>query len=293
MKNFLIILTIFNFYFSADIYCGESVSSNFSFENNRTSFPFLTKLSATASINDDYRIFSIGPGGNILYQPDVSVTFLKNLNFPYISYELKLSTEIEKMLYEYDSYLKPLTYEDYSEKLISLFPTTPYNTPSIVIGDFNGDNKEDILMRGKKFAENKHIEKEILIISTNSAYAILTLKEGEYFPGERKDINPITYPHIRMGKRNTAYLFQPRGSKYICGGDYSKRFKTLPNDGYAMVEITEDKLHFNVIYQWNTNTKEFEQYCVDMEGYYYIPMYISLKKSHYEYYKENLKKSKE
>ncbi len=295
----VLLLIIFNFHLNLNIYCEENTSFNLSFENNRTFFPSKSSTWMKVNLSPEekerrfrYEITLRDSWGNILYQPQIPITFLKKGGTTYILYEINLSTEIKKLLYEYDPDFQILNYDDYSEKLVSLFPTTPYNTPSVVIGDFNGDNREDILMVGKKFINNKHIEKEIIIISTNSAtnYTILKLREGEYFPQKRDDINPITYSHVRMGKKKIAYLFQPRGSKYICGGDYGKDFKTLTRDGYAMVEINEDKLYLNVIYQWDDTTKKFEFYCVDMWGYYYIPAYVSLRENYYEYYQENSNK---
>jgi len=297
LKMFLSLI-IFSFYLNLNIYCEEETSFNLSFENNRTFFPSKSSTWMKVNLSPEekekkfrYELTVSDSWGNMLYQPEIPVTFLKKGGTPYIRYEINLSSEIKKLLYEYDPDFQILNYDDYSEKLISLFPTSPYNTPSVVVGDFNGDNKEDIFMVGKKFTNNKHIEKKIIILSTNALtnYTILTLQEGEYFPQKRDDINPITYPYVRMGKKKIAYLFQPRGSKYICGGDYGKSLKILPRDGYAMVEIDEDKLYLNVVYQWNDTTKEFDQYCVDMWGYYYIPTYISLRKGHYEYYKENSK----
>jgi len=297
MKLKIVLLAMF-FYLNSNVYCEEKTSFNFSFENNRTFFPSKSSTWMKVNLSPEekekkfrYELTVSDSWGNMLYQPEIPVTFLKNGGTPYIRYEINLSSEIKKLLYEYDPDFQILNYDDYSEKLISIFPTTPYNTPSVVVGDFNGDNKEDILMVGKKFTNNKHIEKEIIILSTNAStnYTILTLQEGEYFPQKRDDID-IFYHYVRMGKKKIGYLFQPRGSKYICGGDYGKSLKILPRDGYAMVEIDEDKLYLNVVYQWDETTKKFDFYCVDMWGYYYIPTYISLRKGYYEYYyKENSK----
>ncbi|NLI09342.1 MAG: hypothetical protein GX447_01135 [Elusimicrobia bacterium] len=294
-----ILIIIFNFYFNNNIYGEENTSFGLSFENNRTYFPSRSSTWMNVNLSPEekekrfrYELTVRNPGGDILYRPEIPVTFLKKGSNSYIRYEINLSSEIKKLLYEYDPDFQILNYDDYSEKLISIFPSSPYNTPSVVIGDFNGDNREDILMVGKKIVNNKHMEKEIIILSTNTAnnYIILKLSEGEYFPQKRDDIDQF-YRYIRMGKKKVAYLFQPRGSKYICGGDYGKGFKTLTKDGYAMVEVVEDKLYLNLIYQWDDNRKQVDQYCVDMFGYYYIPVYLSLKANYYEYYQEEVNNS--
>ncbi len=297
LKMFLSLI-IFSFYLNLNIYCEEETSFNLSFENNRTFFPSKSSTWMKVNLSPEekekkfrYELTVSDSWGNMLYQPEIPVTFLKKGGTPYIRYEINLSSEIKKLLYEYDPDFQILNYDDYSEELISLFPITPYNTPSVVVGDFNGDNREDILMIGKKIS-NKHIEKEIVILSTNTTnnYIILTQWEAKYPPQKIGDEDSISYS--RISKKKYAYLFQPRGSRYICGGDYAgKSMETLKRDGYALIEgLRDGKLWFTAVYQWDDNTKKFEPYCSDMWGYYYIPVYVSLRDGYYEYYQENSNK---
>ena len=212
--------------------------------------------------------------------PNVSLPEIANFppydgKLPYINirYEVKLTTAMEKLMYEYDPYFELFGIENYEKKFISYYPFSPYSTPSAIIGDFNGDGKLDSLLHGYN-REKKEIKK-IVIISTKDGYKLKELDK-------RKLENLKDYPWLyEIDKNNliivkNLYLLQPKGSIYNCGGDSGIKsgFK-LKNDGYSLVSsVKKGRLFFRDIYAWNEKEENFSEICGYLEGYYYSGMYF-------------------
>jgi hypothetical protein len=99
-----------------------------------------------------------------------------------ISYEISLSSEMKEALKKYNPYFKIWKSEDYLPSLIQLYEFKSssrkgyfaYQTPSAVIGDFNGDFKPDVVMMG----HDKTSSFTIAVMSDPKGYRIIELGKG-------------------------------------------------------------------------------------------------------------------
>lgn len=105
-----------------------------------------------------------------------------------IKYSVILSSVMENALKNYDPEFKIWEAENFNHLLINLYEYKSfepwrsflaYQTPSVVIGDFNGDAMPDAVVRGR----NKTTEKTIVILSEKDKYRIIELS---VFPLESK-----------------------------------------------------------------------------------------------------------
>ncbi|MEF3280011.1 MAG: hypothetical protein K6357_03485 [Elusimicrobiota bacterium] len=238
--------------------------------------------------------------GDNLYQPKISLRTIKiNENIPYIDYKIKIPQEIEKVLSEYDPNFIPFDSERYSSELLSFFPFTYYNTPSVVIGDFNGDNKMDIFLVGSTIINDRkekekiginffyvnekiktlpvEVEKEIMIISSTSGYIARPIKKMtppySSFEGKRNlwKIPYSNYYNYEYRKRS-GYLFQPGKSAYLLGGS-TKMIVTHENDFFVEVKVEDNKIYFESVFLWDENENKLQQFVY--KKHYYIPAYFS------------------
>lgn len=107
-------------------------------------------------------------------------------------YQVILSTGMELALKNYDSEFHALAADNFHPLLRKTYPykvfwfdrtVTGYQTPSVVIGDFNGDSNPDAVLIGR----NKTHDKRIIILSAGNKY-IVTEFIGSYptSPGHKE-----------------------------------------------------------------------------------------------------------
>lgn len=117
---------------------------------------------------------------------------------PRIDFEYKviLSTGMKLALKRYDSEFQTLKAEDFNPLLRKTYPykilwfdrtVTGYQTPSAVIGDFNGDAKPDAVLIGR----NKTHGKRIIILSSGNKYAVIELSAGAFLPGHERKVGNV------------------------------------------------------------------------------------------------------
>jgi hypothetical protein len=99
-----------------------------------------------------------------------------------VSYEVSLSPEMKGALKKYNPYFEIWKSEDYLPTLIQVyeFKAFPrkgyfaYQTPSAVIGDFNGDFVPDVIMKG----HDKKSSLMVAIMSHQKEYRVIELGKG-------------------------------------------------------------------------------------------------------------------
>ena len=204
--------------------------------------------------------------------PEVKQIIFYDETPPYIKYQnykIVLSSEIEKLLKEYDPAFRPYNLDDYSTELTNLYPFSPYSTPSIIIGDFNGDGKKDILMEGK----SERCRKKIAVMSFQNDYKIIEIYK---FKRDNEEKNEIL---------NSGMLLQPKGSIYYSSSDSSEGYNThvLPNDGYARVKPQKGHLVIDVIEYYDTKTRKWNSVSAcSYRGCHYSGMYYAPEEDYYE-----------
>ncbi|MDA8242508.1 MAG: hypothetical protein M0025_00090 [Elusimicrobia bacterium] len=101
-------------------------------------------------------------------------------------YKVSLSTGMELALRKYDPEFQALNAEDFNPLLRKIYPykvlwfdrtVTGYQTPPVLIGDFNGDANPDVVLIG----HNKTHYKRIVILSEGNSYAVSEFGASSFF----------------------------------------------------------------------------------------------------------------
>lgn len=164
-----------------------------------------------------------------------------------IEYKIILSTGMRTALKEYDPEFKIWKMQDFNSMLrmgfYSFKPDRPgrhflaYQTPSAVIGDFNGDNIPDIVLLG----HDKIREKVIVILSKNSKYHIIELIKY-----------PLTYSALEPGYKISggnveAYLRLISPGKIKAAPAYDRPELDIKTDAFefGMFERASDLYYYS------------------------------------------------
>ncbi len=134
----------------------------------------------------------------------------------------------------YDPDFEVWTQDDYAPGIVRAYNFSLRSTPAAIIGDFNGDGVLDAYLTG----HDKTNVINIAVLSSSSAtYTVAEMGRG------RLDEIP-DYVYAKGTKKFlAAYAFQPKGSRYDCGGDAGVSILTLKNDGVAIETIYRDEEH--------------------------------------------------
>jgi|GEM_PF-813273 hypothetical protein len=121
-----------------------------------------------------------------------------------INYEIILSTSMEKTLKKYAPDFKPWTAKhfhpvvftdaEYGYRFRDRKDMVTYRimqSPSIVIGDFNGDGREDLVMDGY----NKTHEVRIFLLSENNSYSVI-ISTISKLPNDFNPLKPEMSPKV-------------------------------------------------------------------------------------------------
>lgn len=99
-----------------------------------------------------------------------------------ISFDINLSPEMKRVLEKYNPHFRPWKSEDYLPSLIQIYEFKSfrrkdyfaYQTPSAVIGDFNGDFTPDVIIRG----HDKKNSLMVAVMSSQKGYRAIEVGKG-------------------------------------------------------------------------------------------------------------------
>ena len=90
-------------------------------------------------------------------------------------YSLRLPSQIRTAIRNYDSAFVCWQLDEYDNFIRQTYEPNPHQLPYAIIGDFNGDGKDDVILHGHNHAN----EILIAILSVDAAYSLMELRRSE------------------------------------------------------------------------------------------------------------------
>jgi len=187
-----------------------------------------------------------------------SIYNLRGKTNPDKEYEVKLSPAMKKALNDYSPDFKLRGLEEYSTRILEHYCFSRYSNPSAVLGDFNGDGERDAYLIGY---EKDWLVRLVLVSNSAGTYDAISLGKYKY-NGLEAAVKQCSWCYDKNKKLRNAYYLQPKGTSYMCGGDYQVEC-SLENDGIALLDLWEKGLYISYISIWDEKNKNIiEQHCV-------------------------------
>lgn len=142
---------------------------------------------------------------------------------PRITYVVELSTAMKAALHRYDPEFKVWKQEDYDPYLVRVYNFTPFQSPSAVFGDFNGDKTTDVVMMGY----NKTDSKTIVILSKGDKYTVSEI-------AKRPLTDPATPEHKIGGGNIIEFLAYVPPGKIKARPEYNRPELNLKSDAFEI-----------------------------------------------------------
>jgi len=95
-------------------------------------------------------------------------------NEPRIEYQVVLPNAMRQKLYQHDADFEVWNQNDYLPSIANSYRYSPRQTPSAVIGDFNGDGIKDAILDG----HNKQNSLRIAILSDGTDFNVMEMQKG-------------------------------------------------------------------------------------------------------------------
>ncbi|PIS46577.1 MAG: hypothetical protein COT17_07995 [Elusimicrobia bacterium CG08_land_8_20_14_0_20_51_18] len=171
--------------------------------------------------------------------------------------DLELSAPMAEVLAVYDPDFLRWSLSDYPPEKLKYYPYSSKSLPYVVLGDYNGDGIEDVVLTG----HNKNANIIVALMSTATGYYAIEVQKASYYSKSREKGKEIPYTSDGI------LLFQRKGSRYVIG-DMDTSEVILENDGFAVQHIrwfnndTSEfgpirKIRISDVYGWDPLTSKF------------------------------------
>ena len=119
--------------------------------------------------------------------------------------ELYLPPRMRSSLASFDSDFTIWGLSDYNALLLGWYPYSETNLPFVVLGDFNGDTKQDVVLHG----HNTSADMVICLLSTSNGYHILIVDKWEVQDWTRSSHHDIYLTHVGPGLIESGFEDEP------------------------------------------------------------------------------------
>ncbi|MEM7646226.1 MAG: hypothetical protein AAF203_04905 [Pseudomonadota bacterium] len=131
------------------------------------------------------------------------------------NHQLRLPDEVQKALKAYDPHFQPRKYSDFIPIVRSAYKTNQRDNLFSVIGDFNGDGLQDLVLMGS----NKTNDLLVGVLSKDKAYSVVSIEKSpktdpktnwiDVPPGEKQYGLWTFVQHVGPGKKTSPYEKEP------------------------------------------------------------------------------------
>lgn len=174
------------------------------------------------------------------------------------------SDEMSGILHKYDPSFQAWTIDDFPKAVVEFYPYSSNSLPYAVTGDFNDDNRTDLILSGHNATQNLILG----IISGPIGYSVVPLWRESFYSKLSADrlVPPYTPTHT--------LCVQSIGRKFI-SGDMDAETITLKYEGVTVKQFAKFNSTTGIftkvlggldLYEWNQDLGRFKAFYISDTG---------------------------